>query len=872
MAIFTAIATAIVGAIGVTGLVATIATSVISAGLALGTAKLLGVFEPPKMKGGSSASQKDPGVKIQLPPATDNKVPRMYGRNYTGGIITDAQIANQNKTMYYCLTISEYNDEDDWSVLSIYRDDALLNFTDENVISITDPNSTTGASVANKMRCRVYAGGSGSAYQIFPTTGAVNAYDVMPGWTSSHSMEDLVFAIFEMDYDSENGLTGLGTITFELNNSLNNPANVLLDYLQNDRYGAGLSNAYIDTDSFDVWRDYSSANVDYVDTSNATVQHSRYQIDGALSMFDSIKDNINKICQSGGAWFTYNSKMGKFGIVPNAPASNTTLANAFVFNDDNIISSISIGSTELFSLYNQIEVEYASVNQKDQTDVYFVEVPAGVRNPNEPDNKLDYRLHMVNDASRVATLANIDLNQSRFNTVLQFTSDFSAMQVDTGDVVKVTSELYGWTDKLFRVMRTVEKEDEEGVLSVDLTLLEYSLSVYDDIIGVEDLPKANSGIANWWVRNSSATVALGNIVVVSDPLSNANIHNPSNGAVISTITPANIITTYGGSVYSSDVFVTIPIDVPANTNFTTARVLVNNQDVANSVPITFTQVHGSGNSAFTGGETFNFNINTFNFDNDTNVSFTVDMFDNQRNTASLKTTTGNILIPGTANVITSTYLVAGSVADLVSGIFPQVNWDVSEIGDEYLLLGADWFSIPSASLGKYTFNMQAYPTGSWPANTLLTGRCVAVTTVLYPVANVIPYFPGGYTYTTGNIFTTAGQTPIVQNNVSGLGYSVVHYKAGGRFQNTPNLQTIVGANTVDLFSPATEMMVLFYGGHDAPDTIDGNRGMGGMYYSLLRVARPGITKQDDISYNDGTQAYFESYIETNWFDNGNIIP
>ncbi len=98
MAIFTAIATAIVSAIGISTATiigtltwASLATGIIATGLALGTAKLLGVFNVPKM------DMKDPGVKIQLPPSTDNKVPRLYGRNFTGSIIIDAEIKNQNK-------------------------------------------------------------------------------------------------------------------------------------------------------------------------------------------------------------------------------------------------------------------------------------------------------------------------------------------------------------------------------------------------------------------------------------------------------------------------------------------------------------------------------------------------------------------------------------------------------------------------------------------------------------------------------------------------------------------------------------------------------------------------------------------------------
>jgi hypothetical protein len=301
-------------------------------------------------------------------------------------------------------------------------------------------------------------------------------------------MEDLVFAVVEMDYDAENDLVGLGAITFDINNNLNRPSNVLLDYLNNDRYGAGISNTMIDTASFADWYSYANANVNYIDASNVTQQHSRYQIDGALNTFTPVIDNINKICQAGGAFFTYNAKQGKFGVVVNRPASNAELANAFVFSDDNITSSITITSTELYSLYNQIEVEYASVSQRDQTDIYFAECNASIRNTNEPDNCLKYRLDMVNDRSRVAQLANVDLNQSRINTILEFTADFSSMTVDVGDVVKVTLPLYGYNEKLFRAMRVIEQEDPDGMLHCKFTLLEYDADVYDDLLTREDLP------------------------------------------------------------------------------------------------------------------------------------------------------------------------------------------------------------------------------------------------------------------------------------------------------------------------------------------------------------------------------------------------
>lgn len=104
MGVFTAIATAIVGAIGVTGFAATLLTAVISTGLAMVTSRLI--------NGGSSgrsdaAAQADPGVRQQLSPSTEHKIPVLYGSAFVNGIITDARISDDNKTMTYVFTIAE---------------------------------------------------------------------------------------------------------------------------------------------------------------------------------------------------------------------------------------------------------------------------------------------------------------------------------------------------------------------------------------------------------------------------------------------------------------------------------------------------------------------------------------------------------------------------------------------------------------------------------------------------------------------------------------------------------------------------------------------------------------------------------------------
>lgn len=593
MAVFTAVATAIVGAAFAATTIGTIVVGVIATGLAIGTSKLLGVFTPPK-------GAEDPGVKVQLPPATDNKIPRMYGANFTGGIITDAEIKNQNKTMTYCLVISEkgnlYGSAENWQIGSIYRGDGRLGFNVGSPIvqAIVDPNATASTSVGpgknypnGRMSVRVYAGGSEASNQIFPTTNKVPAYGSgvcqFLNWTSANTMQDLVFAIVEINYDPDNGFTGLDAITFEIFNPISFPPNVLADYLSNERYGMGnvmfptsynpstgtSVGAWLDPESGQEWAEYCAEQVPYISTANVTLNHSRYLVDGALSTFDNIKQNVNKILQSTGAFMTYNNKTGRFAIVTMKAESNATIANAFVLSDDNLVGNFNVTSTDLFSLYNQIDVEFASVEQKDQTDTLFLEIPSGDRAPNEPDNKINVRYDMLNDRSRAYNLANIDLRQSRFATVVTCTGDYTTLPIDVGDVVKVNNATYGWTDKLFRAMRTVEREAADSMIMHDLTLLEYDPSVYTHNTTTSSVPKFAPFIANFLTSNTRFAPTLGAIQLFDDLDGPGRAYWPGNGVLIAnnTVTVDQAISELGLGVSNATPFAVVPTGIPFNSTY-----------------------------------------------------------------------------------------------------------------------------------------------------------------------------------------------------------------------------------------------------------------------------------------------------------------
>jgi len=481
MAVFTAIATAVVGFFATAGtilgstLLFNTVVGIVAGGLAFATAKVLGVFEPPDLG-------PDPGVKIQLAPSTDNKIGIAYGQNFMSGPITDVAISNSNDTMHYCITLSERVIGGTYTVNQIFRDTSTLNFSSGNasVNSQTNPNSTNVSTIAGKIRCRVYAGGTASTNQVFPTSNKVDATTMMPHWTNTtdYSMEELVFAMVEIDYDAENGLVGLGGMSFDITNSISNPGDVLIDYLNNTRYGAGLANTSIDVTSITgaantSLKGYAAEQISFTRFGGASATQDRWQINGYLSTFADASTNIAKICQASASFFLFDTKQGKFKVLPNRTASST-----FSLNDDNIVSKIGVSGTELYSLYNKYQIEYNDKDRRDQTNTIQISTPASELNSGEPENMAQLRLDLVNDPIRATQIANLDLTQSRNGMIVSCTADYSAMQVDAGDVVDLTNADYGFTAKEFRVMKAQEQLDESGMINVALTLLEYNADVY----------------------------------------------------------------------------------------------------------------------------------------------------------------------------------------------------------------------------------------------------------------------------------------------------------------------------------------------------------------------------------------------------------
>lgn len=203
----------------------------------------------------STADQPDPGVRFKLDPNPENRIPVLYGRAVTGGIITDAQLVNDNKTMYFCLTISEKTGtkvSDSTASSYIYRDvywnnERVVFQADGVTVDYTvDNTGEQNTDIQGLVKIYLYAGNSETPTTIpIYSNSTPNAYTIMPTWTSNHMMNDLIFAIIRVDYNSEKNVNGLPAIQFDIENSMTLPGDCLYDMMTNTRYGAGIDSSEI---------------------------------------------------------------------------------------------------------------------------------------------------------------------------------------------------------------------------------------------------------------------------------------------------------------------------------------------------------------------------------------------------------------------------------------------------------------------------------------------------------------------------------------------------------------------------------------------------------------------------------------------------
>ena len=449
----------------------------------------------------------DQGVRQQVAPNTTNSLPIVYGSAYMGGTFVDAVLTIDQQSMYYVLAISSIspNGQFTFDRTKFYYGDRLITFDASDltkVVSLTDGAGNVDTKISGYLYINLYT--STDAGAITTITGsapntAMGGADIIAAerWPAAvRQMNGLAFAIVKLNYNQDAGTTNLQAITFNVTQNLNGtgaakPGDVWADYLGNEVYGGGMAAGLIDTASATALNTYADQTITFTDSNGNPATQARYRINGVLDTGQNVLANIDRIMLACDSWNAYNAASGQWSIVVNKAEST-----AYAFDDTNIIGDIKVSLTDIANSINQIEAQFPNKLNRDQRDLVYLETPSNLLYANEPINKFSCNFDLINESVQVSYLANRVLEQAREDLIVGINAAYPAIQLDAGDVVSITNTSYGWSAKLFRVMKVSEVSLPDGNLGASLELNEYNAAVYDNATIVQYSPAPNTQITD----------------------------------------------------------------------------------------------------------------------------------------------------------------------------------------------------------------------------------------------------------------------------------------------------------------------------------------------------------------------------------------
>lgn len=499
------------------------------------------VFAPDEPTIDSSNSQ-NPGSRATVPPASDNKLPVVYGSAYVGGSIIDMSITSNNQKIYYVIALSEVTNTetggtpDTFTFGKIYYGGKRVIFDSTDltkVIALRDESTLLDdTSVEGYLNFYLYSNGINN-----PTNTSLSATQVMTQsglvytWSSSKKMTNCVFAIVRLTYNIAANVRGLDSIRFEITNSRYKPGDCFLDYFSSSRYGAAIPLTNINTTSLTELNTYSNQTINYTSYSGGAATITRFRFDGVVDTQQPIMTNIQLMANSCDCLVKYNEITGQWGVIVQKP----TYTVAMALDDSNIISGLTVSPIDISNSFNIAEVKFPDGSQQDSfasASFDLSVINPSLLYPNEPVNKQEITLNFVNNNVRAQLLANRFLESCREDLQVQLKINYVGLQLEAGDIVTLTNANYGWTTKLFRIAKITEDFGDDGSITASLSLMEFNPTVFDDKNITEFTPAPDTGLGSPLTFGTIPAPTIGGLYPsAANPSFQVNVTTSSNGIV-----------------------------------------------------------------------------------------------------------------------------------------------------------------------------------------------------------------------------------------------------------------------------------------------------------------------------------------------------
>jgi hypothetical protein len=301
--------------------------------------------------------------------------------------------------------------------------------------------------------------------------------DLKGSW--SPHFKGVAYAYLRLEFDEDVWKNGVPDVTFNVEGKKvpatsdgttlgysDNPARCVLDYLVNTRYGKGIDPADLDLTSF------ADAET-YCNTKN-------FETRGNLSTNGTIHANVIDLLSSCRGYLTFGNK---YRLLIDRASSETP----FEITKHNTVGNVDYILGDKSTMFNKMTAKFVDASTEYKDNIKVVASSSLKTADNGMDLEAEIPMPYVKTASVVEQILIEEINQSRQSHMIQLKCTVDAIDLQVGDLVNVTNETFGITQKTFRVLNTLIEPSSE----VTLVLREYDADVYGSSIISDELTDNN---------------------------------------------------------------------------------------------------------------------------------------------------------------------------------------------------------------------------------------------------------------------------------------------------------------------------------------------------------------------------------------------